>query len=68
MSRTYRNESHKIKGRKASGRKKEVRDGSYTRVVASCQCNGGCPYCESNRLYQKNKELERTDQELKEVE
>lgn len=33
----------------------------------SCRCHGGCPYCESNRLYQKNKELERTSNELKEL-
>lgn len=68
MSRTYRKESHKVKGynKKASGKKKKVRDGSFTRVSGHCECHGGCPYCESNRMYQKNKELERTEKQLKE--
>jgi len=36
------------------------------KVDKSCRCNGGCPYCKRNRMYKTNKEIERTDQELKE--
>lgn len=42
---------------------------SYTkskRFDKTCRCNGGCPYCRDNRLYQINKELEKTKQELEE--
>jgi len=32
-----------------------VRDGSPTRASPSCESHGGCPYCESNRMYRTRK-------------
>lgn len=32
----------------------------------SCRNHGSCDYCKQNRLYQKIKENERTEEELKE--
>lgn len=52
MSRTYR--KNKYTGSK--------------RFDKTCRCHGGCPYCEDNRMYQKKKELERTEEQLKEYE
>jgi len=31
----------------------------------TCRCHGGCPWCVSDKLYQHNKELERTKDEIK---
>lgn len=33
----------------------------------SCRNNNSCPYCRGSRLYQANREIERTEQELKDV-
>lgn len=44
---------------------------SYTkskRFDKTCRCNGGCSYCRDNRLYQTNKQLLKTDQDIKENE
>lgn len=53
MSRTVRKPSHKIK--KFKGLKK-VRDGSRTCPSSGCENNGGCPYCEGNRLHRHRKQ------------
>ena len=53
MSRTVRKPSHKIKQFKGL---KKVRDGSRTRVSHSCENNGGCPYCERNRMHKHDKQ------------
>lgn len=59
MSRTFRKPSHKLfKGLK------KVRDGSRTRASHSCENNGGCPYCEQNRLYKHNKQPDIQDFEI----
>lgn len=49
MSRTYRKPSKMHKG------VKKVRDGTRTKTSHSCENNGGCPYCESNRLHKNRK-------------
>lgn len=36
---------------------KKVKDGTSTRVSHFCENNGGCPYCEGNRLYKHNKQI-----------
>lgn len=46
MARTIR------KQRKTS---KTVRDGTVQYWAASCRHHGGCPYCESNRLFNYRK-------------
>lgn len=46
MARTMR------KQRKTS---KKVRDGVVQYAAASCRNHGGCPYCESNRLFNYRK-------------
>ncbi len=38
------------------------------RVDKQCGNHGNCPYCRQSRLYQANREIERTNQELKEYE
>lgn len=37
-------------------------------IDKSCRCHGGCEYCKNNRMYQKNKEEEKTSNQLKEFE
>ena len=32
------------------------------RFDRSCRCHGGCPYCESGRLYSYNRGIEKTKQ------
>ena len=34
------------------------------RFDKTCRCHGGCLYCESNRMYSYNREIERTNEEL----
>lgn len=46
MANTYR--------RNKRTRKRE-RDGYNPAISRSCEHNGGCPYCERNRLYNRNK-------------
>lgn len=53
MSRTWRKPSHRIKKYK---KLKQVRDGSRTRVSHFCECNGGCPWCLSDRTYHSTKQ------------
>ena len=57
MSRTFRKppEMKMYKG------VKKVKDGTPTRVSHSCENNGGCPYCEGNRLHKHRRELEKYD-------
>lgn len=50
MSRTYRKPSKMHKSSKI------VRDGTPTKAAHSCENNGGCPYCESNRLHKHRKQ------------
>ncbi len=52
MSRTIRKVSHRMKSFYG---KDKVRDGSFTHDSKSCQNNGGCPWCEGNRLHKHNK-------------
>jgi len=33
-------------------------------IDCTCRNHGGCPYCESNRMYQFRKQIERTNYEL----
>ena len=33
---------------------------------ASCRCNGGCSYCEGNRMHSTRKQKNKVDQRLKE--
>lgn len=35
-------------------------------VDPSCRCHGGCEWCLGNRMYQYNKEKERTKQRMEE--
>lgn len=35
-------------------------------ISRSCRCHGGCPWCLGNRRYRYNKELEKTEKDLKE--
>ena len=51
MSRTFRKPSHRL-----NYKTKKVRDGSRTHIAASCERNGGCPYCEGNRNYKHKKQ------------
>ena len=53
MSRTFRTVSHRLK---SFFGKDKVKDGSRTRCARSCENNGGCPYCESNRLHKHRKQ------------
>ena len=53
MSRTFRKVSHRMK---SFYEKDKVRDGSRTRCARSCENNGGCAYCESDRLHKHNKQ------------
>jgi hypothetical protein len=50
MSRTHRRPPHKM-----TESKEKVRDGTPTRVSHSCENNGGCPYCENNRMHKHRK-------------
>ena len=54
MSRTIRKVSHKLKNFYKSD---TVRDNSRTRVSGNCERNGGCPYCEGNRLHKHRKQV-----------
>lgn len=38
------------------------------RFDASCRCNGGCPWCEGNRMVRVKKEVSRTSFKLAEEE
>lgn len=53
MSRTYRKVSQHLKAFYGT---EIVKDGSRTRHAGSCERNGGCPYCESNRLHKHRKQ------------
>ncbi len=55
MSRTFRKPTKMNKGIK------KVRDGTPTRASHSCENNGGCPYCENNRLHSSRKRMEEYD-------
>ena len=63
MSRTYRSKRDKFyrdyKDEKELPNGK-VRDGSPTHATKSCKRNGGCPWCEGNRLhkYERRKPIE----------
>lgn len=61
MSRTFRKPSKMYKG------VKKVKDGTRTKPSHSCENNGGCPYCESNRLH-KHRKKPTLKEELKENE
>lgn len=37
-------------------------------VAKFCRCNGGCPYCEGNRLYNSKRKEEMVEDKLKEYE
>lgn len=56
---------------KAIAHKKEYRK-EYQKLCEqidkSCRCHGGCDYCLGNRMYQYDKEKERTKDEMKEWE
>lgn len=53
MSRTFRKPSHRLNKNKGV---KKVRDGRRTHVSHYCENNGGCPYCEENRLHKHEKQ------------
>ena len=36
---------------------KKVKDGTRTKPSRMCENNGGCPYCENNRLHKNKKQL-----------
>jgi hypothetical protein len=36
------------------------------RFDSSCRCHGSCSYCLNNRLYHNKRELQRTEDELRE--
>jgi len=56
MSRTVRKPSHRLfKG------KKKVKDGTPTRACHSCENNGSCEYCRSNRLHKHRKQPQLED-------
>ena len=45
---------------------KRVKDGTPTKATHSCENNGGCPYCESNRLHSTRKNEEKAKYSIKE--
>ena len=57
MSRTFRKPSTNRNMLKRFKNVKKVKDGTPTRVSHFCENNGGCPYCEGNRLYKHNKQI-----------
>ena len=57
MSRTFRKPSTNRNMLKRFKNVKKVKDGTSTRVSHFCENNGGCPYCEGNRLYKHNKQI-----------
>ena len=57
MSRTYRQPSTNKNMCKMFRGLKKVKDGTPTRVINSCENNGGCFYCKNNRLYKYNKQI-----------
>ena len=63
MSRTFRKPSHKLHDSNI----KKVRDNSRTRVLGSCENNGGCPYCEGNRKHNYIKNIVKIKTLLEEV-
>lgn len=52
MSRTFR------KFLKIYREMNKVRDGTPTKYSHSCENNGSCYYCKSNRLYKNNKKID----------
>lgn len=55
MSRTFRKPSqNKWMG---LSKFKKVKDGTRTKPSHYCENNGGCPYCENNRLHKHNKQV-----------
>lgn len=36
---------------------KKVKDGTRTKASKGCENNGGCPYCENNKLHRHHKQL-----------
>jgi hypothetical protein len=55
MSRTFRRPSqNRWMGFKNL---KKVKDGTPTKVSHFCENNGGCPYCEGNRLHKHKKQI-----------
>ena len=61
MSRTFRKASHRLNYDTT-----KVKDGSRTHASGSCERNGGCPYCEGNRLH-KHRKQPTVKQELKQI-
>ena len=57
MSRTYRQPSTNRNMLKMFKGLKKVKDGTPTRIVSSCENNGGCPYCKKNRTYNSKKQI-----------
>jgi len=55
MSRTFR------KGNRIDKFKKEVRDGSPKRYSHSCENNGSCSYCQSNRNHKNKKRIDKSN-------
>ena len=62
MSRTFRTKSPKIKVETLKNKK--VKDGTRTRVSHSCENNGSCPYCQSNRQHSTKKRIPLTEDEV----
>lgn len=56
MSRTFRTNPTKLQVKN----QKKVKDGSRTKPAASCENNGSCAYCQSNRMHRHNKKLKHT--------
>lgn len=52
----------------AHGKEKRKPYSGNKAIDRSCRNNGGCGFCEGNRLYQTNKALERMKQEEKQNE
>ncbi len=44
---------------------KKVKDGTPTKASHSCENNGGCPYCESNRLHSTRKNEEKAEYDIR---
>jgi len=54
MSRTYRNMRPKVPASLIEKRQYKsgmLRDGTPQHIDASCENNGGCPWCEGNRTH-----------------
>ena len=44
-----------------SGKEHRKQYTGAARYIRSCRCNGGCGYCEDNRKYTTNRNIEKTD-------